>query len=390
MRGCAVTAAVIAATGIVCPRSALAQERPTMSADRPIHCAKDKDGHVWRVQCDPATKVCLYAPNEELDSDGGRTGKPLERVEDCPAFDELDRGKLEADGFTLAAGRPDAPWGWMRDDRGRVFQVNFDLKRRMYLGFAYTPEKVLDNPLESTRTSMNFGLFVYEDQDGVNRHRIRLVEGEVHLQPFSAELTLVHYELSRHFIDPLLRITTFVGEPQRHDLHLNLGLWTEGGRVEVHRTSEGDSSLWKFGAAAVTLDLWQSAKLDSYARLRTGIGIERQFTDIAGNRSAITPSEAFEIDTVLDREGFHNLHFEIVHEMPQYILPLPNGARRANRMRARLQYEAVVLAINDQPISLTLAAGSDKRNDLPGVRDQWAFVMDAGLRYSLWAPPRPR
>jgi len=58
------------------------------------------------------------------------------------------------------------------------------------------------------------------------------------------------------------------------------------------------------------------------------------------------------------------------------------------RLRARLQYEAVVLAINDQPLTLKVAAGGEKRNDLLGVPDQWAFVMDAGLRFSLWAPPR--
>ena len=52
--------------------------------------------------------------------------------------------------------------GWMRDERGRVFQINFDLHRRLYFGVGYTPQKVLDNPLESTRTSIDFGLFIVE------------------------------------------------------------------------------------------------------------------------------------------------------------------------------------------------------------------------------------
>jgi hypothetical protein len=59
-------------------------------------------------------------------------------------------------------------------------------------------------------------------------------------------------------------------------------------------------------------------------------------------------------------------------------------------MRAKLQYEGIVLAINDQPVTLKLAAGGEKRNDLPGVPDVWAFVVDAGLRFNLWAPPHPR
>jgi hypothetical protein len=55
-----------------------------------------------------------------------------------------------------------------------------------------------------------------------------------------------------------------------------------------------------------------------------------------------------------------------------------------------VQYEAIILAINDQPLTLKLAASGEKRDDIPGVPEQWAFVLDAGLRFSLWAPPRPR
>ena len=34
--------------------------------------------------------------------------------------------------------------------------------------------------------------------------------------------------------------------------------------------------------------------------------------------------------------------------------------------------------------------GAQRRDDLPTVPDEWAFVADTGLRFSLWAPPRPR
>jgi hypothetical protein len=76
--------------------------------------------------------------------------------------------------------------------------------------------------------------------------------------------------------------------------------------------------------------------------------------------------------------------------MPRYFIPLQNNQKLAQRLRAKLQYEAIVLAINDQPLTLKLAAGGEKRDDIFGVPDQWAFVMDAGLRFSLWAPPRAR
>jgi hypothetical protein len=384
--------AALAVIAISLPAIASADDGdlPIMDPARPIACAKDKEGKVWRLQCDHAAKVCLYAPDEELDAEGRRV-KPLERARDC-AFDPFDRARLEASGYAIRAGRADAPFGWTRDARGRVFQINFDLKRRMYFGAAYSPQKILENPLQSARTSIDYGLFVFETRTlgrSPMRHRIRLLEGDVHLEPFTAELTVAHYDVSRRFFDPLVRITTFAGTPQRHDLHLNLGMWTEVGGLEIHKTDLGHSQLWKHASAQLTLDLWQSADQSSFARVRTGMALEGQYTDVTGYRSALTAGSAFELDCVLDAEGFHNLRLEIAHEMPRYFIPLERTGKLAQRMHARLLYEAIILAINDQPLTLKLAAGGEKRDDIPGIPDQWAFVMDAGLRFSLWAPPRP-
>jgi hypothetical protein len=221
------------------------------------------------------------------------------------------------------------------------------------------------------------------------------MEGTVHLEPFTAELVVAHYDVSHRYFDPLLRITTFVGRPSRHDMHLNLGLWSEAGGLEIHHTPFGNSQLWRHGTAEVTLDLWQSANLDSYARVRTGMGLEGQRDEVNGYRTALTAASAFEIDWVLDRDGFHNIRFELDDEMPHYFQqvpgqPVPSKYGFSERYRANLQYEGIILAINDQPLTLKLAAGGEKRNDLPGIPEQWAFVIDAGLRFNLWAPPRPR
>ena len=385
--------AAIAAIGIGVPALAFA-DTPTMDPDVPVRCGRDHDGNVWRIQCNPATKVCLYAAGDELDVDGNRIqGKALDRARECASDEAFDRAKLEADGWKIVPGIADAPWGWTRDERGRVFQTNFDLRRRMYIGAAYTPQKVLENPFESTRTSIDFGLLVmdiYHPGKTPTRHRLRLFEGQVHVQPFASEVTIVHYDVSHRFFDPLVRITTFVGEPARHDLHLDLGLWTEGGSLELRRTDYGDSQLYKHASAQVTLDLWQSPDMDSFVRLRWGGGVEGQHDAVNGYRSALTETAAFDIDSVLDDKGFHNVRFELAHEIPRYFTPYDTmRGKLVQRMRARLQYEAIVLAINDQPLTLKLAAGGEKRNDIPGVPDQWAFVLDAGLRFSLWAPPRP-
>ncbi len=384
-------AATIAVIAIGLPAIAHADDLPMMSSSNVVHCASDTEGALWRVQCDPTTKVCLYSPNQELDADGDPV-KPLERARDCELDMPFDRKKLEGDGFKFLPGRPDAPWGWARDERGRTFQTNFDLRKRLYFGVGYTPKKVLENPLQSTRTSIDFGLFSFDaySKGSPMRHRFRFVEGEVHMEPFSAEMVVAHYDFSRKFTDPLLRITTFVGEPARHDLHMNIGLWTEAGGLEIHRTALGHSQVWKHAAAQVTMDLWQSANLDSFARVRTGVALEGQQADLIGYRSAVVYGSAFELDWVLDREGFHNLRFEVTHDIPRYFVPLEYTGKVAQRMKARLQYEAIVLAVNDQPLTLKLAAGGEKRDDVPGIPSQWAFVMDAGLRFNLWAPPKPR
>ena len=385
--------AALAVIGIAAPAIAVADTTtPMMDPDRPVQCARDTHGDVWRLQCTTTTKVCLYVANQELDSDGNRVDKSLERSRDCEAETPFDRAALEAAGFTMRPGRADAPYGWQRDERGRVFQVNFDLRKRLYFGVAYTPQKIIENPLQSQRTSIDFGLLqfqVFHDGREPTMHRFKLFEGQVHLQPVSAEFVALHYDISHRYIDPLLRITTFVGEPSRHDLHLNVGLWTEAGGLELHTTPSGNTQLWKHATSEVTLDLWQSKNLDSFARLRTGPGHEGQHDPVNGYRSALTAASAFEIDWVLDDAGFHNAKFEIIHEIPRYFTPVGTASKYAQRFRAHVQYEAIVLAINDQPLTLKLAAGGEKRDDLPGVADKWAFVVDAGLRFNLWAPPRP-
>ncbi|MBA2542914.1 MAG: hypothetical protein H0V17_24925 [Deltaproteobacteria bacterium] len=388
----------LVAMGIGLPRLAAADSGgllPAMSPDKPVICGRDTEGKVWRIQCDAAAKVCIYAANEELSSSGRRT-KPLERARDCEIDQDFDRKKLEASGYSFVQGRVDAPYGWLRDERGRILQVNFDLRKRIFFGAAYTPQKILDNPLESKRTSVDFGLLSFNKlSDGATptMHRIRLVHGEVHVEPFSAEITIAHWDVSRRFLDPLLRLTTFVGQPQRHDLHLNLGLWTEAGGLEIHPSQGGHSTIWKHATLQGTLDLWQSPDLNSFVRVRSGIGLEGQHTDGTGYRSALVPSSAFEIDAQVDDDGFHNVKFEFTHEAPRYFVPFQNSVegssqRFATRLKAKLSYEAIILAINDQPLSIKLAAGGEKRDDIFGVPDQWAFVADAGLRFSLWAPPR--
>jgi hypothetical protein len=379
-----------AACAILGSELAVADDLPAMDFGRPVQCLRDGAGKVWRLQCDEAAKVCLYAPNQELDADG-RFTRSLERARPCPLLGEaFDIAALEAKGFKVERAIADAPHGWMRDERGRVFQVSFDLKRRLYLGGSFAP-RFQDGADRTSRSAIDFGLLIFEYYGGARRptrHRLRLVEGEVFLAPFAADLVIAHYNLSRRYHHPLLRITTFLGKPRRSDFKLNVGVWVEGGRLEVHHAGTGYANLWRYATTHATADLWQSRDLTSFVRVRTGVGVEGMFVDGAANRAAVTPAAALETDLTLDARGFHHVGAEAVYERPYYYDGV--GPERAERTRARLHYEMIFLAINDQPLSLRLAAGAERRDDLPGVPADWAFSAHAGLRFSLWAPPRSR
>jgi hypothetical protein len=357
-----------------------------------VVCLEDGEGRRWRVQCDDAAKHCLYAPDSELDEEG-KWVRPLERAPTCVSAGLFDKQGLEAKGYTLQRAIADAPYGWMRDERGRILQVNFDLHRRNYVGISYAPLLRGPEGEEHKRMAVEFGLLVFDHYvpSSATRHRLRLVEGETRLAPFSADVVLAHYDVSHRYDNPLLRISTFFGRPRRHDLMLNIGLWVEAGGLEIHEAGTGDETLWRFATAHGTLDLWQSRDLDSVVRIRGGVGLERTYVGsdaMADDRPAVTPGGALEGDVTLDDDGFHHVVAQAVFEAPYYYDGETVVGRRAQRMKAEVSYEAILIAINDQPVSVRLAAGGERRDDLPGLPEKWAFTASAGLRFSLWAPAR--
>jgi hypothetical protein len=390
-RAAALAGGVAALTSAAFPAPALADEvsLPAMDPDKPVLCvARPTESHAWRVQCDEKSKTCLWAPDGELGSDG-KVQRDLERGRPCVPTDASLIDERRSQGYRIVRALPDAPYGWQRDERGRVFQVNFDLKRRLYLGASWAP-RTIDGDTDGGGAAIDFGLLVWEHLNrsrSPTRHRVRLVEGEARLAPYSGQLVLAHYDVSRHYANPLLRLTTFIGRPRRADVTFHLGGWIEAGALELHKTDAGDHRLWRIATGHVTVDLWQSADLESYARLRGGVGVEGASHDDLADRTAVTPGAAIESDFTLDRRGFHHVGAEVAYERPRYV----DGAEgSAERTRARVHYELIVLAINDQPLTLRLSAGGERRDDIPGLADKWALTANAGLRFSLWAPPRDR
>jgi hypothetical protein len=297
----------------------------------------------------------------------------------------------------VAAG--DVPWGFYRDSQGRVMQVSFDFGRRLWLGVGYAPRRTPAGETEISPAAFDFGL-AYDrlSGDGRTRQRWTVLDGQVRLHSFGLDVTALRYDLSHRHQHPIVRVTTFVKEPARHDLYLNLGLFTEMLHFETApRGIAGEQSL-TLGSVQATLDLWQSADLRSYVRLRTGPGIEMRFGPWGDQTRyvGILPQVTLEGNIIVGERAMQRLNFRLRGEWLRSATwqsePLP-GEWTAS---ADAAYEAILLAINDQPVSLRFAASTFMRDDsqqivagLPTTR-VWGWTGTAGIRMAFFSPPVPR
>jgi hypothetical protein len=364
---------------------------PALQLDRTTRCFDRAVGGKWRAQCDATTKKCLVAPDAELDAEGlPVTG--LDRAPACtvPGWREED---LAAQGYQMIPALAETPPGWHRDERQRIMQVSFDLNRRIWLGAGYGrggfPWSNQGEATAGVRFDVPFHLL-----DAPALARVRALETFAAFDGKWADFTAFGIDASRAYPSPLFRITTFIGKPRRFDPPLFVGGWLEVVRVETFRTSAGWFDRMEGGAAALTLDLWRSRDLASFVRLRGGAGYEKT-TQLDG--AAWVPHAALDLDLTLDRGGFHHLRFTALSEWlattgTNRYQPRDPGTPRlpAKRFRetARAEYEVILLAVNDQPISAVLDVRGQRRNDVPGLGDGWNVQGTASLRFNLWAPPR--
>lgn len=374
-------------TGLLTPE----EPRPSLRYDQPITCTrlpstKQVPSGMYRMQCDPVTRRCLIAPANELDSEGQETDRPLLRASYCDASQASIDSRVQ-EGYRFVPAIADAPPGWYRDEQGRVMQFNFDLHRRIYLGGAWAP---LFRPGEETvtdRIRVDFGIqteFTGDDEDH-SLHRLSLLDTELYLGASSLDVTVLRYDFNVERKVPLFRITTFVGKPRRFDIGLNLGGWVEVLHQETIRRDGSELSLLTWGSLHGTLDLWHSPDLVSFVRVRAGPSIERDRTHA---QNTLVPTAALEGDLTLDSDGFHHLLFEAEAEEVLLSERLAGRPLRPERLKARAGYEVILLAINDQPVSLIADGRGTWRNDIPFVDAKWEWSANLGLRVSLWAPAR--
>ena len=114
------------------------------------------------------------------------------------------------------------------------------------------------------------------------------------------------------------------------------------------------------GTVQATLDLWQSADLRSYVRLRTGPGVEVRVGPWGDTARFVgfAPATTLEGNLMLGRNTLQQLNFalrgDVLRSVSRHAQPLPGDWALA----AQAAYEAVVVAINDQPVTLRLVGGT--------------------------------
>ncbi len=364
------------------------QELPRLSWDKEVVCVEDLQGKWVRMQCDekaPGGPKCLVAPNQR--EDGGE----LRRVKACGGRKRNFYRMLKQRGVRMLPAIAEAPPGWYRDGKGRVFQITFDLMKRFYLGVGWLPGFDLSEGEASVgRVRFDMGLVASWISAGPrNRHTIRALEGYVVLEDLEAQGILFAYDLSHASTTPILRITTFFGKPARHDLYMDIGFGFSLGDLHVHPHRADDLIELEFGEVHMAWDLFQSADLYNHVRFVTGVGIGGLWDDDGDAESAyfFLPKLALETRHGLDWEGFHYLLGDVHAVMPVALSGDRTGETRA-RAGIRAAYEVIFLAVNDQPLSLRLEAGLDYRDDLPADVSEWDATLMAGVRFSFWAPAR--
>ncbi|NMO20851.1 hypothetical protein HPC49_27885 [Pyxidicoccus fallax] len=337
----------------------------------------------WRAQCDAKARRCLVAPRYERDAEGQETERPLERVRACTEeFHTPDAALLKT--YRLEPAVAEAPPGWYRDERGRVMQFNFDLNRRLWLGGAWAP--LWREGDAAGRMRADFGIAVEIPGEGRRLHRLRFIETELYLGDLAGfDSTLMRYDFSVERKEPLFRVTTFFGKPRRYDIDINLGLWMEVLHAEELERGATEAGFLTWGAVHATLDLWHSKDLVSYVRVRAGPSVER---DYKNGFTTLVPGAVLEGDLTLDRDGFHHLRLGVEAEKVLLAQRVEGRPLRPERLRVSAGYEFILLAINDQPLSLVVDGRGAWREDLANVPARWEWSAAAGLRYSLWAPAR--
>lgn len=371
---------------------ASAQDTLVISNDRPAYCVVDSDMRWMRIQCDKDSRVCLSYYQDQFVS-------TMPCWTNGPTYEQL----LEA-GYGFVQATPEAPPGYWRtadgaliphgyypDEDGELMQVSFDLRRRFYLGASYNPTFMGSDLEFAHRPAFDMGFSMYTlDREEQLRHRVRLFEGELLLNPLQIEATAIRYDRSQHNEEPLLRIVEFFGEPSRHDVYSDIGFGFRS--LSVRQRSFGVAGLSELGWMDIYSgwDIWQGPDLTNFLRLRVGPGLRNQVTEDAGfAHSSVVLDATFEGQWSFDHNGLSHLNFDVSYETPWFLNQAIDEYGPGPRVGGQVEFERILISLNDQPLSWVASAEGFHQSHADEGLVYNELRATTGLRFSLWAPVLP-
>jgi len=275
--------------------------------------------------------------------------------------------------------------GYALDENGREFQIAFDMGNRFYIGGRWEP--LFDNDIKDlSRGGVDFGLRIsdYESWDN-ERHRHRVLEGEVSLAPLDFDILLWRYDMGKRHNEPSLWLTTFIGKPRRIDFNFDLGWGMRMLKADYHPMRSSDytdlENLWLYPS----WEIYHNKNLENYVRFAIGPAVGELLSGAKGvdTRVAVYPQAALESEFVFDDRGLHQMGFAFTGSVRPYFDD-PDTLYRVGE--GAVWYEWVVLALNDQPISIFAQGTASFREDIPDLPSEVEYRAMVGMRFSFWAP----
>lgn len=356
------------------------------------------------MQCDHVKKTCLLAEAKVFKPEGGDDGPLVSTTQDAARVntcytgnDESSLALLREAGYTLEAALLEAPYGYKRDHRGRIFQRYFDLRSRAVIGVGYVAhieDAALTNSLHIQTRSMHEH---YSTHTG-KRHRFEFLQGTMLIDPLRINAKLFEYTMGRSGREPLLYITEFFGEPSRHDIYMNVG-WgiklLEFDYRSMERAIEApevddagmelpaeirDQRFLDIAQLKLQWEILQGAALEDYVALQLGGGLGSR---LRGKDAAyVYPEIGFQAKWLASPRGLVELS---TRGSVRYAVEPVTGSAWL-RATAAASAEWVFLSVSDQPISLFVEPQADWL-EYRGASDALRELrVTSGIRFSLFTP----
>ncbi len=377
-----------------------AEEIPRLRWDRPVQCMVGPDGKVVRVQCDDPNHPaeCLVAPNLSAE------GTELRRVNECSVLaDPRAYENLVHTGVRLTAAVAEAPPGFSRSDKGRAYQTKFDLLDRVYVGLAYAPMFARGGVGTPTPSALSLGLVQAEigmdasvlSPHGRSRHDFQVLSGNVTFDDFHFTGVVFAYDYQQVHRRPAFWVTTFFGEPHLYPAAVPLGWGFRIMNVEDRPPSAPGTFDMEITEVHMSWNPWQSSDMYSRLRLEAGADVGKAWANradisegLSTGRVYVGFTSAMRLRVALGDGGLHYLFADFAYLRPTLLPDGTNPTLPINKLKGVVAYERVLVAINDQPLSLRLSVSGLARDDLAGGARNVELGGTAGLRFSFWAPPR--